>query len=150
MTTTIEKTDTHLFVRRALQADAVASAATGLLLAIGAELLTDWLGLLASLMRYAGLSLLSFATIVLFVGLRQAPPRAAVLAIIAYNVLWAIDSFVLLASGWVSPTLLGSAFVVMQAVTVGLLAVLQWIGVKRAAADTERSKNTPLFTVEYH
>lgn len=131
MTTTIDKTDTHLFLRRALQADAVASAATGLLLATGAELLTDWLGLPAALMRYAGLSLLPFAAIVLVVGLRQAPPRAAVLAIIAYNAMWTIDSFVLLASGWVAPTLLGSAFVVMQAVTVGTLAMLQWVGVKR-------------------
>lgn len=132
MTTTIDKADTHLFLRRTLLADAVASAATGLLLAAGAELLTDWLGLPASLMRYAGLSLLPFAAIVLFVGLRQVPPRAAVLAIIAYNAMWAIDSFMLLASGWVAPALLGSAFVAMQAVTVGTLAMLQWIGVKRA------------------
>ena len=132
MTTTIRKTDTHLFVRRMLQADAVVSAATGLLLAAGAEQLTDWLGLPVSLMRYAGLSLLPFAAIVLFVGLRQIPPRAAVLAIIAYNAMWTIDSFVLLASGWVAPTLLGSSFVVMQAVTVGALAMLQWIGMKRA------------------
>ena len=150
MTAMTPKANAHLFVRRALLADAAASAATGSLLAIGADLLNDWLGLPVLLMRYAGLSLLPFAAIVLFVGLRQAPPRAAVLAIIAYNVLWALDSFVLLASGWVAPTLLGSAFVVMQAVTVGLLAVLQWIGVKRAAADTERSRNTPPLTVEYH
>ena len=136
MTALPPKANAHLFVRRVLLADAVASAATGLLLAVGADLLKDWLGLPVSLMRYAGLSLLPFAAIVLFVGLRQAPPRAAVLAIIAYNVLWALDSFVLLASGWVTPTLLGSAFVVMQAVTVGPLAVLQWIGVRRAAADT--------------
>lgn len=132
MTTMIRHSDAHLLVRRALQADAVASAATGLLLAIGAELLTDLLGLPVSLMRYAGLSLLPFAAIVLFVGLRQMPPRAAVLAIVAYNAMWTIDSFALLASGWVAPTLLGSAFVVMQAVTVGTFAMLQWIGVKRA------------------
>ena len=132
MTTTIRKADTHLFVRRALQADAVASAATGLLLVVGAEQLTDWLGLPVSLMRYAGLSLLPFAAIVLIVGLRQMPPRAAVAAIVAYNAMWTIDSFVLLASGWVGPTLLGSSFVVMQAVTVGALAMLQGIGMKRA------------------
>jgi hypothetical protein len=132
MTTMIQKADAHQFVRRALLADALASAATGILLAAGAELLTGWLGLPASLMRYAGLSLLPFAAIVLFVGLRQAPPRAAVLAIIAYNALWTIDSLVLLASGWVAPTLFGFAFVMTQAVTVGALAMLQWIGVKRA------------------
>lgn len=135
MTTLIQKADAHLFVRRALQADAVASAATGLLLVAGAGLLTDWLGLPVALMRFAGLSLLPFAAIVLFVGLRQTPPRIAVLAIIAYNAMWTFDSFVLLVSGFVTPTLLGSAFIVMQAVTVGALAMLQWIGVKRAERD---------------
>ena len=76
--------------------------------------------------------LLPFAAIVLFVGLREVPSRTAKLAIIAYNAMWAVDSFVLLASGWVAPTLIGSAFVIMQAVTVGGFAILQWIGVKRA------------------
>lgn len=132
MTTMIQKVDTHLFVRRALQADAAASAATGLLLAAGAELLTDWLGLPVGLMRFAGLSLLPFAALVLYVGLYQAPPRTAVLAIIAYNAMWTIDSCVLLASGFVAPTALGTAFVVVQAATVGALAALQWLGVKRA------------------
>ncbi len=132
MTTTIQKADAHLFVRRALQADAVASAATGLLLTVGADYLTGLLGLPVALMRIAGLSLLPFAAIVLFVGLREVPSRTATLAIIAYNAMWAVDSFVLLASGWVAPTLIGSAFVIMQAVTVGGFAILQWIGVKRA------------------
>ena len=128
----IHKANAHLFVRRALLADAVATSATGLLLAAGAELLTGWLGLPVALMRYAGLSLLPFAAIVLFVGLRAVPQRAAVMAIIAYNVMWTIDSVLLLASGWVAPTLLGSAFVILQAVTVGGFAMLQWIGMKRA------------------
>ena len=128
----IHKANAHLFVRRALLADAVATSATGLLLAAGAEVLTGWFGLPVALMRYAGLSLLPFAAIVLFVGLRAVPQRAAVMAIIAYNVMWMIDSVVLLASGWVAPTLLGSAFVILQAVTVGGFAMLQWIGMKRA------------------
>lgn len=132
MTTMIRKADEHVFVRRALLADALATAATGLLLAVGADHLTGILGLPVALMRLAGLSLLPFAAIVLFVGLRQSPPRTAVLAIIAYNVMWTVDSFVLLASGWAAPTLLGSAFVIMQAVTVGGFAMLQWIGMKRA------------------
>lgn len=120
-----------IFLRRALLADAAASAATGLLLALGAHYLTDPLGLPVALMRYAGMSLLPFAGIVLVVGLRSNPPRAAVLAIIAYNALWAVDSIVLLASGFVNPTLLGAAFVIAQAATVGAFAALQWIGLKR-------------------
>jgi predicted membrane-bound dolichyl-phosphate-mannose-protein mannosyltransferase len=120
-----------MFLRRALLADAAASAATGLLLALGAQHLTDLLGLPVALMRYVGMSLLPFAAIVLLIGLRANPPRAAVLAIIAYNALWAIDSLVLLASGLVHPTLLGAAFVIAQATIVGAFALLQWIGLKR-------------------
>jgi len=132
MTTMIRKADDQVFVRRALLADALVSAATGLLLAVAADYLTGFLGLPVALMRFAGLSLLPFAAIVLFVGLRPAPPRTAVLAIIAYNAMWTVDSFVLLASGWIAPTLLGSAFVTIQAVTVGGFAMLQWVGMKRA------------------
>ena len=127
----IQPSTDALLPRRALLADAAASAATGLLLALGAQYLTDLLGLPVALMRYAGMSLLPFAAIVLVVGLRANPPRAAVLAIIAYNALWAIDSIVLLASGYVNPTLLGAAFVIAQAATVGAFAVLQWVGLTR-------------------
>lgn len=133
MTTLIQRSDAALFLRRVLLTDAVASAAAGLLLALGAQVLTGLLGLPVALMRYAGMSLLPFAAIVLLVGMRNVPPRIPVLAIIAYNALWAIDSVVLLAGGAVNPTLLGAAFVIAQAVTVGLLAALQWIGLKRAS-----------------
>jgi hypothetical protein len=133
MNTLIQQSHDAVFLRRALLADAAASAGTGLLLAFGADYLTGLLGLPITLMRYAGMSLLPFAAIVLLVGLRSNPPRIPVLAIIAYNALWAIDSIVLLASGFVYPTMLGSAFVIAQAVTVGALAALQWIGLKRLA-----------------
>ncbi|MFN3349924.1 hypothetical protein [Pseudorhodoplanes sp.] len=133
MTALIQPSRDALFLRRALLADAVASAATGLLLALGAQHLTGLLGLPVPLLRYAGLSLLPFAAIVLIVGLRTNPPRVPVLAIVAYNALWAIDSLALLASGLVHPTALGAAFVFAQAATVGAFALLQWIGVKRIA-----------------
>jgi hypothetical protein len=133
MNALIEQSRDSLFLRRALLADAAASVGTGLLLAFGADYLAGLLGLPVALMRYAGMSLLPFAAIVLLVGLQANPPRIPVLAIIAYNALWAIDSIVLLASGLVHPTLLGSAFVIAQAVTVGGFAALQWVGLKRLA-----------------
>ena len=131
MTTLIRQSSDAAFLRRALLADAALSAATGLLLAFGANHLTSLLGLPVGLMRYAGMSLLPFAAIVLYVGLRARPPRPAVLAIIAYNALWAADSMVLLASGLVHPTQLGGAFVAAQAAIVGIFAALQWVGLKR-------------------
>lgn len=54
-------------------------------------------------------------------------------AIIALNVLWVAGSIALLLGGQVAPTTLGYAFVIMQAVVVGVLAELQFIGLRRAS-----------------
>ena len=57
----------------------------------------------------------------------------AVWAIVAYNALWAIDSIVLLVSGYVAPTALGYAFVIFQAAVVAGFAGLQVIGLRKEA-----------------
>ncbi len=120
-------------LRRALLADAAASLATGLLLVFGGTALHALLHLPERLMLYAGLSLLPFAALVAYVATRERPHRTAIWAVIAYNALWAIDSLVLLASGLVTPTLLGSAFVIAQAFAVGGFAILQYAGLKQTA-----------------
>lgn len=122
------------FLRRVLVADALASAATGLLMALGASRLEDLLGLPASLLLYAGLILLPYAAAVGMIAARQIVPRAAIWAVIVCNALWAIDSVALLASGWVQPTGLGYGFVLAQALVVALFAELQYLGIRRSAA----------------
>jgi len=54
--------------------------------------------------------------------------------VIVINAIWTIDSIVLLASGWVSPNLLGQAFIVMQAIAVGVFAELEFIGLRKSAS----------------
>ena len=56
-------------------------------------------------------------------------------AIIALNVLWVVGSAVVL-FGFVAPTLLGYAFVIAQAIVVGVFAELQFIGLRRHDAVT--------------
>lgn len=82
------------FLRYALLADALASGATGLLAFAGAGILDTWLGLPANLLFYAGLSLIPYAALVAYLGTRPVISRPAVWAIVAYNVVWAIDSTV--------------------------------------------------------
>lgn len=118
-----------LFLRRALLADAVASAATGLLMATGAGFLDSLLGLPTLLLREAGVLLLPYALLVGWLGTRASLPEAAVWAVIVGNVAWTAASlglFIVLA-----PTALGYAFVIGQALVVGLFAELQYIGLKR-------------------
>jgi hypothetical protein len=124
-------------LRLALIGDAVASGATGLLLAGGAGLLTGLLGLPEQLMRYAGLFLLPYAAVVAYVGTRAMVSRRAVWFIIGANAIWVVESLLLLASGWVSPTALGVAFVAAQALVVAAFAGAQFIGLRRTAALVE-------------
>src|ERR1700742_1627511 len=118
-------------LRFALLADAVASGATGLMMIVGADLLPGLLGLPVALMREAGLLLVPYVALVAFVGTRETISRPAVQAIIALNVLWVAGSIGLLMSGYVAPTVLGYAFVIAQAVAVGVFAELQVIGLRR-------------------
>ncbi len=129
-------TQASTFLRRVLMLDAVATAATGLMLTFGASLTKDLLGLPQSLMQYAGLSLLPFAALVGFLATRETISRPAVWAVIAYNALWSIDSIVLLVTGAVAPTALGTAFVVAQALVVALFAELEYVGLRRMTAAT--------------
>jgi hypothetical protein len=122
----------NTFLRYALIADAVASGATGLMMIAGADLLTGLLGLPVPLMREAGLLLVPYVALVAFVGTREQIPFGAVKVIIALNVLWVLGSVGLLVGGFVAPTLLGYAFVIVQAIAVGVLAELQIIGLRRA------------------
>lgn len=126
----------NTFLRYALLADAVASGATGLLMIAGAGLLEGLLGLPAALMREAGLVLVPYVAFVAWVGTREIITRGAVKAVIALNVLWVAASVLLLVSGWVAPTALGTAFVIAQAAAVALFAELQFIGLRRSHAVT--------------
>lgn len=123
--------DRLVFLRRVLLLDAGVSGATGLLLMAAGAALEPWLGLPAALLRPAGASLLPFAAALIVLARAPEPPRAAVQAVIALNALWVAASLFLLVGRWVSPTPLGYAFVVVQAVAVLGFAELQWTGLRR-------------------
>ena len=120
-------------LRYALIADAVASGATGLLMAAGAGPLSGLLSLPEPLLHWAGILLLPFAVLVGLAARSEAPSRPAVLAIVVVNALWAIDSFALLASGWIEPNGFGIAFVAAQALAVAALAAAQVGGLRGGA-----------------
>ena len=123
-------------LRLVLCADAVASGATAALLVAGANVLERWLGLPVALMREAGLVLVPYVLLVAFIASRPAVAVAAVNAIIAVNAAWTAASVLLLVSGWVSPTLLGVAFVLAQALAVGAFGVLQYVCLRQVAVAT--------------
>jgi hypothetical protein len=124
--------NSSLFLRRAIQGDAIITGAMALLLVAGAGLLGPLLNLPVVFLREVGIFLIVYAALVGFLGTRTMMPRVAVWAVIITNAIWTIDSLALLFTDWVQPNLLGQAFVVAQALSVGVIAELQYIGLKRS------------------
>jgi hypothetical protein len=123
--------DTSTFLRRTLWLDAAVSGTTGVVMWLGAELLESWLAIPGAVFRLAGVSLLPFAALLVALAARPTVPTSAIAAVIVANALWVIASIALLVSGQVAPTMLGYAFVIVQAVAVLGFAELQWVGLRR-------------------
>jgi hypothetical protein len=122
------------FLRRAILADAVFSGASAALLTLGGGLFAPLLNLPEALLRETGLFLIAYTALVGWLGTRAAMPRILVAIVIAGNAAWTVASIALLFSGAVSPNLLGEAAIAMQSMVVGILAELQFIGLRRSGA----------------
>jgi hypothetical protein len=120
------------FLRWVFLADAATCLATGLLMATGAGLLEQLLGLPPELLFYAGIGLLPFAAFLIYLATRKNLSSAVVWTVIVLNILWTTDSFMLLLSGWVAPTTIGYSFVVFQACGVAIFAALEYFGLRRS------------------
>ena len=118
-------------LRFARTLDGVATGANGVLYLAGAPLLDGWLGLPTELLMAVGAFLIVYAALVLRLATRPAMPRTAVVAVIAANVLWVVDSLLALALDWFTPTTAGQVLIAVQAVLVAGLAALQYVGLRR-------------------
>lgn len=121
------------FMRNVLRVDALSCVACGLLQMAFPVQLAELLRLPPALLAYTGEFLLVYAAVVAFVSTRKPIPRNVVWLLVAGNLGWAAACVLLLVSGSVQPTLLGMAYVSMQALTVAVLAELQYFGLRRTA-----------------
>lgn len=115
-----------------LRLDAAASGAMGLLLLALAGALAEPLGLPAWLLREAGIVLVPWTALLLWIARAHRPSRTAVTAIALVNAAWVLGSVAVL--GMFEPTAFGVAFVLAQAVAVCGFVVLQVMGMGRAVA----------------
>ncbi len=123
------------FLRRVLFADAATCMAMALLLALGSGILGDFLKIPAQLLFYAGVSFFPFVAFLLYLGRREDVALLLVWTVIALNALWAFDSILILLASWVKPNGFGYAFIVAQAVSVAVLAELEYSGLRRSEAQ---------------
>lgn len=122
------------FLRNVLFADAAVSLATGVLQLALTDALAGLLRLPAPLLTGSGLFMLVYASAIAFVATREPIMRTVVWVVVVGNLGWALACIALLASGLLAPTGLGTAWVLMQAAVVAVLAELQWTGLRRAPA----------------
>jgi hypothetical protein len=120
-----------LFLRRVLIVDAATSAACGLLLLIDTQLFADLFGLPAALLRETGIIFLPFAALVAVLATRETISLTGVWIVIAGNIAFVLASISLLMGAFVSPTLLGKAFVIAQAVIVAIIAEAEYLGLRK-------------------
>lgn len=122
------------FLRRILLVDAGSCTGMGLFLALLSEPLSPMLGLPAALLLYSGVALLPVAAFMAWVATREQPPLAGVWLVILGNAGWVAGSVALLF--FVSPTVLGYAFVIGQAVIVAALAELEYVSTRAGRAGS--------------
>lgn len=117
----------------ALVLDAVATAATGAVMLLFASELESLLHLPSTLMIAAAVFMLAYALVIAVLSRRESLPRWAVWTVIVGNAVWAVDCTALAFVGWLAPSALGVAFLLLQAVVVAGLAELQYFGLRRSA-----------------
>jgi hypothetical protein len=120
------------FLRRAIQADAIVTGAVALLQTFGTGMLAPMLSLPQALVLETGLFLIAYTALVGWLGTRQSMPKALVAIVIAGNAAWALGSIALMFSGAVTPNLLGYAFIAVHAISTGVFAELQYIGLRKS------------------
>lgn len=123
--------DRRALLLGAIRLDAAVTGAAGVLLAAGAPVLDGVLGVRAAVLVPLGLFLVGYAVALLALARAGAPARW-VKAVIAANVTWVAASVVAVLADWLTLTRLGTAFALVQAATVALIAELQLIALRRS------------------
>jgi hypothetical protein len=100
---------------------------------LDAAALAPFLNLPETLLRETGLFLIAYTALVGWLWSRPQVPKLLVMIVIAGNAAWTLASIALLLSGAVAPNLLGDIVVVAQAIATGVLAELQYIGLRKSA-----------------
>ena len=124
-------TDSTL-LRRALAADAIGSGISAVLLLSSTTLMAGLTGLSAFFIEIVSFVLFPFAAWVGYLALQRNPSRTQVWCVIGVNALWVLESALLLFNSWAQLTLLGVVLVIAQAIAVGVIAELEYVGIRRA------------------
>lgn len=126
-------------IRSILRADAIVAGATGLLMLGAASALHDGLSLPSPLLRGAGLILIPYVAYLWWLTARRKTPAQSTWSVIAANIGWAVGCIGLLISGLIDPNVLGTTFILIQAVVVLVFADLQFLALRDGRVNRRTS-----------
>lgn len=112
-------------LRLAYEADGIATLASGVLLAALSGVIDSALGFSTAHLLGVGAFFIVYAIGVLIVATRKDIPRRPAAVIIGLNAMWAVDSLIVLAAGWIDPTALGTALTLAIAAFTAAMAAVQ-------------------------
>jgi hypothetical protein len=130
MTTTATATATPV-LPFALKADGLATLPTGLLFTALAGVLDGPLGMPTWFLLTVGLFCVAYGAAVLYLGFRPVINRRAAGAVVALNLIWILDSALLVVAGLFDLTTLGVLVVLGIAVAVAAITALQVTGLRQ-------------------
>ena len=120
------------FLRYVLWADAISCLVCAILQVALAGPLSSYLGLSENLLMGTGIFLLVYGAVVAFLATRTQVPVAILGLLIVGNIMWGVLAVAILLEGDARVTLLGKGYVTAQALTVLILAQLQYLFVRHA------------------
>ncbi|HWY96109.1 MAG TPA: hypothetical protein VNX69_12990 [Steroidobacteraceae bacterium] len=131
------------FLRYVLWIDAISCLICGLSQVAFTGTLSEWLGLSATLLAGTGEFLLLYGVVVAFLATRSRTPGAIIWLLIVGNAAWAVACIACLLGSGGTITLLGKVYVIAQALTVAVVALLQYSGMRGhdARQGSQRSVN---------
>ena len=113
--------------------EVIGVAAMALGIVIAARPLSFLFGIPVFVLTSVGLVLLPFAAWVGWLARQNSPPRKLVWLLIASNVAWVADSFLLMLSDRMPLTALGSEFIAIQALLTAGITTLEFVAIRRTA-----------------
>jgi hypothetical protein len=114
---------------RWVQADALMSGASGLVLAAAAPILDGALGVSVGFLIAVGIFLLLYAGLLVLVA-RRGAPAPAVKTVVAGNALWVVASVAVVLTDVLSLSTAGTVFTLLQAGAVAIVADLQYMSIR--------------------
>jgi hypothetical protein len=126
------------FLRYVLWADAISCLVCGMLQVALTGPLSLYFGLSLTLLMGTGVFLLLYGAVVAFLATRSRVPGAILWLLIVGNTVWGVLAVAILMGGDERITLFGKGYITAQALTVLILAQLQYFAV-RIGKDNQRA-----------